>query len=84
MAALHELNLAALFCDRICILKDGRIQALGKPHEVITEETLYKTYGVHSMIHCDEHAIPHVRSLVADLDENKRPLVGKLGGNSYD
>lgn len=71
VAALHELNLAALFCDRICVLKDGIIQQLGTPKEVITESTLFNVYGVESVINYDEYDIPHVRYVVEDLHRSK-------------
>mgnify|MGYP004478407765 FL=1 len=61
VAALHELNLAAQFCDRICVLKDGMIQRMGTPLEVITEETLRDVYNVKSHVDYDEYQIPHVR-----------------------
>jgi cobalamin transport system ATP-binding protein len=41
----HDLNLAAECCDRILLLVEGRVQALGAPEEVITEEHLASAYG---------------------------------------
>ncbi len=35
MAAVHDINLASAFCDRILFLKSGRIAAYGTPHEVV-------------------------------------------------
>ncbi len=46
ICALHDLNLAALACDRVVLLADGRIHAQGAPHEVITPSTLRAVYGV--------------------------------------
>ncbi len=42
----HDLNLAAQYCDRIVLLKDGRVFASGSPREVITREALRAVYGV--------------------------------------
>lgn len=36
----HDLNLAAEFCDRLMILSAGRVHALGKPEDVLTEDNL--------------------------------------------
>ncbi|WP_329594748.1 ABC transporter ATP-binding protein [Streptomyces sp. NBC_01362] len=44
--ALHDLNLAAMFCDRIAVLKEGRVVAAGTPSEVITEELIAEVYRV--------------------------------------
>lgn len=67
VAALHELNLAAQFCDRICVLKDGMIQRMGAPREVITESTLNDVYGVKSVVAYDEYQIPHARYIVEGI-----------------
>ncbi|MFO8010950.1 MAG: ABC transporter ATP-binding protein [Dehalococcoidia bacterium] len=45
VAVLHDLNLAAQYCDRLVLLDGGGIHAKGKPEEVITEETIKEVYG---------------------------------------
>ena len=42
----HDLNLAAEFADRVMLLKDGRVYALGTPEQVMTEENIRSVYGV--------------------------------------
>ncbi|MBE1535583.1 ABC transporter ATP-binding protein [Actinomadura algeriensis] len=44
--ALHDLNLAAAHCDRICVLDGGRLVAAGAPGEVLTPELLAEVYRV--------------------------------------
>jgi len=46
LVALHDLN-QALTCDRVAVLDQGRLVALGKPLEVLTPERLLSTFGVH-------------------------------------
>jgi iron complex transport system ATP-binding protein len=46
VAVLHDLNLAALFADRIVVLDRGRIVADGTPAEIITDATLERVFGV--------------------------------------
>lgn len=47
---VHDLNLAALYADRIALLGDGNLRALGRPEEVLTEENLTGTYNFPIMV----------------------------------
>lgn len=53
LMALHDLNLAGLYADRVALLVNGRLEACGTPHEVLTEQTLAAVYRipVHVMTH---------------------------------
>ncbi|GAA4056061.1 ABC transporter ATP-binding protein [Actinomadura miaoliensis] len=44
--ALHDLNLAAAFCDRLCVLDAGRLVAAGPPGQVLTADLLAEVYRV--------------------------------------
>jgi len=44
--SLHDLNLAALYADRLALLGEGRLLAVGPPTEVLTPERLTEVYGV--------------------------------------
>ncbi|MER5882831.1 ABC transporter ATP-binding protein [Streptomyces sp. NPDC001941] len=46
LLALHDLNLAALYCDRLYVLKGGRVVASGPPAEVLTPALLASVYEV--------------------------------------
>jgi iron complex transport system ATP-binding protein len=46
LSAMHDLNMAALYCDRIYVLKDGRIVLHGTPEQIFTPENIYNVYGV--------------------------------------
>ncbi|TAM71320.1 MAG: ABC transporter ATP-binding protein [Microbacteriaceae bacterium] len=61
VVAIHDLNLAAAYCDRVLLLQGGTLVAAGSPQEVITAETIEHVYGAQ----CD--VIPHPR--------HGRPLV---------
>ncbi len=41
----HDVNLAAMYGDRLLLLKQGKIVTLGKPDNVLTYQTLEETYG---------------------------------------
>lgn len=43
---LHDLNLAALYADKIILLNQGKIVEQGTPVEVLTVENIHKWYGV--------------------------------------
>lgn len=44
--SLHDLNLAALYADRLALLSEGQLVAVGRPAEVLTPERLSQVYGV--------------------------------------
>ncbi|WP_335937463.1 ABC transporter ATP-binding protein [Streptomyces sp. PTD5-9] len=46
LVALHDLNLAAYYCDRLHVLREGEVVASGAPAEVLTEELLREVYAV--------------------------------------
>ncbi|WP_233198507.1 MULTISPECIES: ABC transporter ATP-binding protein [unclassified Cryobacterium] len=48
--ALHDLNLAAAYCDHILLLDAGRLVAAGTPAEVLTPEIIGAVYGVDCFI----------------------------------
>ncbi len=50
LAALHDLNLAAMYCDRLCLMERGRIVADGTPEEVLTAERLADVYGIEALV----------------------------------
>ena len=43
---LHDLNLAARYCDEIALLDHGRLAAFGRPEEVLTPQRLEPVYQV--------------------------------------
>jgi iron complex transport system ATP-binding protein len=44
--AIHDLNLAARYCDKIVMLKDGKVFAAGNAQTVLNPETIRTVYGV--------------------------------------
>ncbi len=45
VSVLHDLNIAALYCDRLVLLQAGRIVRVGTPADVVTYATLTEVYG---------------------------------------
>ncbi|MDD5127486.1 MAG: ABC transporter ATP-binding protein [Dehalococcoidales bacterium] len=51
LAALHDLNLAAQYCDRLILLNEGRVHAEGTPQEVITTHNIQEVYGPQNCVY---------------------------------
>ena len=46
IAAIHDLNIAAMYCDKIYVLKDGEVIKYGKPKDLLTKELIKEVYEV--------------------------------------
>ena len=46
VAVIHDLDLAAYYCDKICLIRDGEIVAKGTPEEVLTTENIQNVYNL--------------------------------------
>jgi iron complex transport system ATP-binding protein len=62
IAALHDLNLAAQYCDHLVMLNHGKIYGQGTPETIVNKETIKEVYGA------DVYVYPHpVNKLPATL-----------------
>jgi iron complex transport system ATP-binding protein len=50
IVALHDLNLAAMFCDSLAVLQRGEVVAAGSPEAVLTETLIESVFGVRAHI----------------------------------
>lgn len=46
LAALHDLPMAAVYCDMLYVIKDGKIIASGSPKEVLTKKLIRQVYEI--------------------------------------
>ncbi|MEV3987764.1 ABC transporter ATP-binding protein [Streptomyces sp. NPDC049837] len=69
VVALHDLNLAAMYCDHVVVLRRGRVVATGTPRDVLTETLIADVYGV--------------RAEVTDPDATGRPHIRVLGAPAH-
>ncbi|URK89284.1 ABC transporter ATP-binding protein (plasmid) [Rhizobium sp. RCAM05350] len=53
--ALHDLNLAAMFCDNLAVLHHGKVVATGTPEQVLTEDLIADVFGVRAYIERSAH-----------------------------
>lgn len=51
LVALHDLNLAAQYCDRLLLINKGRVHAEGTPWEVITPANIKEVYGTEGCVY---------------------------------
>ncbi|WP_436928446.1 ATP-binding cassette domain-containing protein [Halosimplex halobium] len=50
LAAIHDLDLAARFCDRLAVLADGDLLAVGPPGEVLTADTVGAAFDTDAVV----------------------------------
>ena len=46
LVSLHDLGLAARFCDRLVLLAEGRVQIDGPPRQVLQDEAIQRAFGI--------------------------------------
>ncbi len=46
LTAIHDLNMAIAYCDKIIVINHGEILTVGSPHDVITEDLVKTLYDV--------------------------------------
>jgi iron complex transport system ATP-binding protein len=51
LLAIHDLELAARYCDRLILLDQGRVAAIGQPTEVLQDHTLRTTFRVEAQLY---------------------------------
>nr|WP_223182500.1 MULTISPECIES: ABC transporter ATP-binding protein [unclassified Streptomyces] len=71
LLALHDLNLAGAYCDRLYVLERGRVVTGGTPAEVLTPALLAAVYGVEAEV------IPHPGTGSPTVLYQARPATGR-------
>lgn len=72
IVSLHDLNLAAIYADRVALLSNGALAAIGTPAEVLTSERLTQVYGVPILVM--KHPLRDTPFIMPDIEimEKKR------------
>ncbi len=65
IVSIHDLNLAASYCDRLILLDEGVIIADGTPAEVLTKESLQQVFKVSALV--DQHPFSQRTRITFDL-----------------
>jgi iron complex transport system ATP-binding protein len=61
IVALHDLNLAAKYCQHLVVLHEGQIVAAGEPAAVLTPALIQSTWQVDAMIHLTEQGVMNIQ-----------------------
>ena len=76
IAAIHDLNLAARYCDDLLLLRDGRVTARGPPAQVLATDHIDEAFGARSVI--TTHPVTgtaHITALPGPCEESVEPCV---------
>jgi len=68
IVAMHDLNLASRFSDRMLMLKQGQIFAAGTPTCVLTEENIESVYGIKAQVTNSIVGCPQITPLVSEFN----------------
>lgn len=60
ISAIHDLNIAAMYCDWLYVMYRGEILAKGTPKDVLTPELIRKVYEVDADVFTDDWGIPRI------------------------
>ena len=60
ISAIHDLNIAAMYCDYLYAMKDGVIVDAGKPLEILSSELVKTLYEVDAEVTRDRFGLAHV------------------------
>ena len=69
IAAIHDLNMAARYCDRLVLLFEGRVLAYGTPEQVLTPEAIERAFGVEAAVYPDPVTGSLAIGLIGPADE---------------
>lgn len=61
ISAIHDLELASRFCDRLILIHEGKIAAQGSPSQVLTKENLYRFFAIEAEIEAYAHGENGIR-----------------------
>ena len=79
VAAIHDLQMAARYCDRLVLLQNGRVLAEGPPDAVLSPEIIESAFGVKSAVYRDPITGSLAISLIGPADGRSVSQSGSNG-----
>jgi len=83
VAALHDLDLAARYCDRLLLLYEGHVLAEGPPWAVLTPENLATAFGVRAFVAVDPLTEAPVVTVVGPAQSPQEPRSPNAGAHVH-
>jgi iron complex transport system ATP-binding protein len=68
LLSIHDLNMAAAFCDRLILMKEGRIITTGAPDSVLTQQNLEYVFNIRAQV--DSHPYHSGKRITYDFSPN--------------
>lgn len=87
LSALHDINLASEFCDRLVVLRQGQVAAEGSPSEVITPALLARVFGLDAWVRLNPatgrpHVLPRTLQAIEPHNGKSRRVHVVCGGGT--
>ena len=83
VAAIHDLNMAGRYCDRLVLLSAGRVLADGPPEAVLSPEVIESAFGVKSAVYRDPVTGSLAISLIGPAGERSPNGRGLPGNGAF-
>jgi len=82
VAAIHDLDLAARYCDRLALLADGELQAVGDPETVLSDEHLRPAFDTRTAVTPDAVTGTPSVTAIAEPRRDRNAHVHVLGSGA--
>ena len=69
VSVFHDINLAALYCDEILLMENGKVRAFGAPHEVLLEQQIMDVYDTRISIQAHPEQPKPQMTILPELQE---------------
>ncbi|MBO1913596.1 hypothetical protein J4G37_53370, partial [Microvirga sp. 3-52] len=81
ISVFHDINLAALYCDRLLLMDNGKISTIGPPQEVVKEQSIETVY--HARVKTQPHPELPKPQITLLPDVNSEKIVAKVTRENF-
>ncbi|MFC2048304.1 ABC transporter ATP-binding protein [Chloroflexota bacterium] len=81
VVALHDLNLASQYCDRLILINSGGIHAQGTPKQVINSQNIKEVYGAEGCVYA--HPVNGLPAVLLEAGSGKHTKPGDASTNKH-